>query len=63
MQSSISLMEEVQYGKLDITWAFCILQVTYNFKFGGIQEGWMGEMSVPITSVFGLSSAKSLCHW
>ena len=32
----------------------------HNFRFGGIQDGWMGETSVPITSQFGNSSAKSL---
>lgn len=35
----------------------------YNFKFGGIQVGWMGEISVPTTSQFGYSSAKSLRIW
>lgn len=36
------------------------LSVTYNFKFGGTQVGWIGEMSVPVTSASGNSSAKSL---
>ena len=27
---------------------------------GGIQDGWIGETSVPITSQFGYLSAKSL---
>lgn len=33
---------------------------TYNLRLGGIHDGWIGEMSVPITSQFGYSSAKSL---
>ena len=33
---------------------------TYNCKFGGTQPGWIGEMSVPITSALGYASAKSL---
>ena len=31
-----------------------------NFRFGGTQEGWIGETSVPMTSQFGYASAKSL---
>lgn len=33
---------------------------TNNFRFGGTQPGWMGEMSVPMTVMLGYSSAKSL---
>ena len=36
------------------------LAETHNLRFGGIQPGWMGEMSVPVTSASGYSSAKSL---
>jgi hypothetical protein len=34
--------------------------MTYNLRFGGTQEGWIGEISVPMTWVSGNSSAKSL---
>lgn len=33
---------------------------THNWRLGGTQLGWIGERSVPITSVLGNSSAKSL---
>ena len=33
-----------------------------NFTFGGTQVGWIGETSVPMTSVSGNSSAKSLTN-
>jgi len=32
----------------------------YNLTLGGIQIGWMSEMSVPMTSASGNSSVKSL---
>lgn len=32
----------------------------YKLRFGGTQEGWMGERSVPMTFAEGNSSAKSL---
>jgi hypothetical protein len=35
-------------------------RVSYKLRLGGTQEGWMGEMSVPMTLVEGNSSAKSL---
>jgi len=35
-------------------------QPTCNLKLGGTHVGWIGEMSVPITSAAGNSSAKSL---
>lgn len=38
------------------SWASSILKR----KFGGTQSGWVGEMSIPITSAEGYSSAKSL---
>lgn len=33
---------------------------TYNFRFGGTQVVWVGDISVPITSTSGNWSAKSL---
>lgn len=32
----------------------------YNLTLGGTHSGWMGEMSVPMTSALGNSSPKSL---
>lgn len=34
--------------------------VSYNLQLGGTQPGWIGETSVPMTSHWGYSSAKSL---
>ena len=54
---------EKEKGKVlaSIESAICaLLSSSYNLRLGGTQEGWTGEMSVPITSAFGKSSAKSL---
>ena len=58
VQSSISLVRvrrvvSYERGLRDV-------YVAYNFTFGGTQTGWIGEMSVPVTSTSGNSSAKSL---